>query len=260
MSRNNQCSLIERENTENRSLKSGIERVRSAVILIALLIVSFNSSCIFRSKSVIIPSAPVRIAFLPFNAPEGSSDLRWASMAVPVMMAQITKNSPGLDVSPLWETMQFTLESVGNSRIVSEESAAYVANWVSAKWSVMGDLTQEKKDKVSFLVDFIPARDTDIPFRYVKSVGMDSIDLNIRKSFGQFLDYIAARPLERGGVRQTSLQSLRQLAEALDKEYGWTVPAEPGMAESIVANLAKSDIQLARYLFNPSVYPVLKEN
>jgi hypothetical protein len=261
MPRNNECSPIQRDRSDTRRTPSGIRRLRSAVVASALLIAFLNSACLFRgNKSAVIPSAPVRIAFLPFNTPEGNNDLRWASMAMPIMMAQITKNSQGLEVAPLWETMQFALESVGRSRVVTDQSAAYVANWLSANWSAMGELTQEKKDEVTLLVDFIPARDTNLPFRYVKSVKMDSVDLNVRKSFSQFLNYISARPLEREESRRTSLVSLRQLAEALDREYGWTVPAEQGEAEEIVANLAKSDMQLARYLFNPSVYPILEEN
>lgn len=261
MPRNNECSSIQRESSDTRRLPSGVRRVRSALVALALLIAFLNSACLFRkNKSAVMPSAPVRIAFLPFNTPAGNNDLRWASMAMPIMMAQMTKNSQGLEVVPLWETMQFALESVGSSRFVSDQAGAYVANWVSAKWSVMGGLTQEKKDEVSLLVDFIPSRDTSLPFRYVKSVKMDSIDLNVRKSFTQFLGYISARPLEREEKKRTRLVSLRQLAEALDREYGWTVPAERGKAEEIVTNLAKSDMQLARYLFDPSVYPVLEEN
>jgi hypothetical protein len=261
MPRNNEYSRIQRGSFDTLCMPSGIRRVRSAVVALTLLIAFLNSACLFRGKkSAVMPSAPIRIAFLPFNTPEGNADLRWASMAMPIMMAQITKNSQGLEVVPLWETMQFALESVGSSRFVSDQAGAYVANWVSAKWSVMGGLTQEKKDEVSLLVDFIPSRDTSLPFRYVKSVKMDSIDLNVRKSFTQFLGYISARPLEREEKKRTRLVSLRQLAEALDREYGWTVPAERGKAEEIVTNLAKSDMQLARYLFDPSVYPVLEEN
>jgi hypothetical protein len=51
--------------------------------------------------------------------------------------------------------------------------------------------------------------------------------------------------------------SMKPLAEALDREYGWFVDAEPGKAQEIVADLALKDDRLARLLFNPSVYPVL---
>jgi hypothetical protein len=232
----------------------------AVIVVLALMVAFMNSSCLFRGqKSAVMPSAPVRIAFLPFNTPEDDKDLQWASMAMPIMMAKITQRSQRLELAPLWETMQFTLESVGNSRLVTEDSAAYVANWLSAKWSSMGELSQDNKNKVSLMIDFIPSRETNIPFRYVKTVKMDTIDRNVRKSFEQFLNYISSRPMERSKISQTSLASLRQLAEALDREYGWSVPAEPGEAQEIVANLAQSDIRLARHLFNPAVYPILKE-
>lgn len=260
MPKTNKSSFIHRRYSITHCKPSALKSGRVAIVALALLVASFNSSCIFRgNKSAVMPSAPVRIAFLPFNTPKNNKDLRWAAMAMPIMMAKITQKSQGVELAPLWETMQFTLEFVGSSRVVTAESAAYVANWLSSKWSAMGELSQDNKDKVSLMVDFIPARDLNIPFRYVKTVRMDSIDMNIQKSFKQFLNYISARPLERSKGKQTSLTSLRQLAETLDREYGWTVPAEPGEAEEIVGNLANSDIRLARYLFNPAIYPVLQE-
>jgi hypothetical protein len=180
-------------------------------------------------------------------------------MAMPIMMAKISEGSQGLEPVPLWETMPFTLESVGNSRTITPKDAAYVSNWLNSKWSAIGELSQEKKDQVTLMVDFIPPQDTVVPFRYIKAVKMESIDLNIQKSLAQFLNYISARPLERSKGKQTSLPSLRQLAETANREYGWTVPAEPGKAQEIVANLAQSDIRLARFLFNPANYPVLKD-
>ena len=64
---------------------------------------------------------------------------------------------------------------------------------------------------------------------------------------------------EKGGRKRISLISLRQLSAALDREYGWTVAPEPGKSEEIVANLAQSDMWLARQLFNPTLYSILKD-
>ena len=205
-----------------------------------------------------MPTTPVRIAFLPFNTPEGNEDLRWVSMAMPVMMAKVSEKAKGMDPVPLWETIQFAIESTGGSRTVTPESATYVANWLNAKWSAIGNLSQEKKDKLTLMIDFISPREEDIAFRYVKTIKMDTVDLNVREAFEQFLNYVSARPMDEKTDQKTSLASLRLLAEALEREYGWTVPAQPGKAQEIVSNLAQSDLWLARFLFNPNTYSVLE--
>lgn len=206
-----------------------------------------------------MPSAPIRIAYLPFNIPEGNEEIQWTAMAIPALMAKITQESPALNIVPLWETMPLALESVGNLREITSEDASYVANWLNAEWALMGDLSEDDNKKVSLLLDFIPARDTNVPFRYIKVLDMDAFDISIREAFNQFLYYISVVPIEDTGRKQTRLASLRMVAEALDREYGWSVPAEPGLAEDIVTNLAQSDIWLTRYLFNPDVYTILKD-
>jgi hypothetical protein len=232
----------------------------TAILTLAAMIVLSQSACLFKGKKeAVMPSAPVRIAFLPFNTPEGDEGLQWASMAMPVMMAKISEKAEGMDPVPLWETMQFVMESTGASRTITQESASYVANWLNAKWSAMGSFSQVKKDKTTILIDFISPRDDEIAYRYVKNIKMDAVDHNVRKAFKEFLNYVSARPMNPKGNGKTSLASLRQLAEVLNREYGWTVPAEPGKAEEIVLNLAKSDLRLARLLFNPTTYPILED-
>jgi hypothetical protein len=232
----------------------------TAILALAAMIVLSQSACLFRGKKeAVMPSAPVRIAFLPFNTPEGDKDLQWASMAMPVMMAKISEKAEGMDPVPLWETMQFAIESTGTSRTITQESAAYVANWLNAKWSAMGSFSKEKKDKTTLLVDFISPRDDEIAFRYTKNIKMDAVDYNVRKAFKEFLNYVSARPMDQKGSEKTSLASLRQLAEVLNREYGWTVPAKPGEAKEVVSNLAQSDLRLARLLFNPITYPILED-
>ena len=46
-------------------------------------------------------------------------------------------------------------------------------------------------------------------------------------------------------------------AEALDREYGWFVDADPGKAQETVSELAHSDERLAQSLFSPALYPDL---
>ena len=50
---------------------------------------------------------------------------------------------------------------------------------------------------------------------------------------------------------------MKTVAEALDREYGWFVEAEPGKAQEIVEELMRRDGRLARLLFNPKIYPQL---
>ena len=236
-------------------------RMRLITAVLILLAVISQSACFFRGeKRALLPTGPVQIAFLPFNTPEGNADLRWISMAVPVMLASISRESEVLEPVPLWETMRFTLESTRNSRTINAGNAAYVANWLNVKWSIMGMVSGENSENIELLIDFIPPQDTSIPYRYIKKIRMENFDKNVRKSFDQFLNYIAAPELEDSKAKHLTLPSLRQLAEAVDREYGWTVEAQPGNSEEIVANLVQSDVRLARYLFNPNLYPILEEN
>lgn len=229
----------------------------AVLLLVAALL---PSACFLRGeKRAIMPTAPIRVAFLPFNVPEENKDLQWTSMAVPVMLTMISRESEVLEPIPMYETMRFTLESVRNSRTVVPANAAYVANWLNSKWSVMGETATENKERISLLMDFIPPQDTRVPFRYLKKIRTDDFDANVRKAFDQFLYYLSAPLPEKKGRKHISLISLRQLAAALDKEYGWTVTAEPGTSEEVVANLAQSDPWLARQLFNPTLYSILQD-
>ncbi len=248
----------------NRLCHSRISPVSKTNILgiAALLLVAalFPSACFLRGeKRAIMPTAPIRVTFLPFNVPEENKELQWTSMAVPVMLTMISRESEVLDPVPMWDTMRFTLESVRNSRTIVPSNAAYVANWLNAKWSVIGETSTESKERISLLMDYIPPQDTRIPFRYIKKIRVEDFDDNVRKSFDQFLYYLSAPLPEKGSHKNITLASLRQLAGALDKEYGWTVAADPGKSEEIVGNLAQSDMWLARQLFNPALYPVLQD-
>ncbi len=259
MPNDKEANCIRREDCIRRSIstqRSG----RLTILILAFLSLLLPSACLFKGKKeAVMPSAPVRIAFLPFNIPEDNEELRWASMAMPAMMAKVSEKAEGMDPVPLWETMRFAIESTGSSRTITQESAAYVANWLNAKWSVMGNLSQEGKDRVTVMVDFIPPREEEIPFRYIETIKTDAVNFNIQKAFKQFLNYVSAKPMEAKNEGTTSLASLRQLAEVLNREYGWTAPVEPGKAEEIVINLAQSDRRLARFLFNPNTYPSLKD-
>ena len=78
-------------------------------------------------------------------------------------------------------------------------------------------------------------------------------------AFNQFLRYLTAKPFDPREAKFQTMTAMKSLAEALDREYGWFVEANPGKAQVVVAKLASSDEWLARFLFNPSLYPVLAQ-
>jgi hypothetical protein len=171
-------------------------------------------------------------------------------------MGQVTERAQDLKVAPLWETMPTAIEGAGATRTFTPETAATTASWLSAKWAVMGDLTTTKTG-VRMMIDFIPSKIGTVPFRYTKPGSIDFVGACIPEVFVQFAYYLAIRPLEPAKNKLPDLTSMKKLAEALDREYGWFVEAEPGKAQAIVSELAVSDPQLARFLFNPSLYPNL---
>lgn len=259
MQRNHEKSWTGQRRGASSGIPSPVRTGHRAILALVLVAAVSQSACLFKgSKNAVMPSAPVRVAFLPFNTPEGDTEFRWASLAMPVMLAMVAKDAQALEPVPLWESMRVTLESVRNSRTVTQRDAAYVANWLNLKWAVIGDLSGKSGEMVTLLVDFIPPQDEDIPFRYIKKARIDAFDVHTRKSFKQFLEYISAPPMDDVKGRHIALPSLRQLSEALDREYGWTVTAEPGNAQEIVANLAQSDMRLARFLFSPRLYPAIE--
>jgi hypothetical protein len=193
------------------------------------------------------------VVFLPFHTSEGNKDLQWTALAIPIMMAKISERASALEPVPLWEVMQTAIEAAGNSRSFTDESAANVASWVAAKWSVIGELTSTGKS-VSLTVDFIPAKSNLVAYRYMKTGNLDSVGPNLRVAFEQFLRYLAAKPLDARSEKLQNLTSFRKLAETLDREYGWHVAAQPGKAHEMVSSMARSDERLARFLFSPTLY------
>jgi hypothetical protein len=233
---------------------------RLALIATAVIIVFSQSSCIFKKnkKVAVTPPTGIRLVILPFNVPSGNQDLRWTALAAPILMAKASESARDLEVIPLWETIPVATEAGGVSRSFSPETAAYVASWFSAKWSAMGEISPSKSG-VSMMIDFMPARTTLVPFRFTRAGKVDSIGSSLPEAYNEFLRYLAARPLLPAKKGLPSMTSMRNLAEALDREYGWFVTAEPGKSKDIVSELARTDERLARLLFNPNVYPILAQ-
>jgi hypothetical protein len=232
-----------------------------AIIATSVLaaILMMQSACSKKIKpEAVSSSSPVRLVLLPFNVPSGDQELRWAAMAAPILMAKAGEKTPGLEIIPLWQTMPTALNAAGPSRAFTEQSAANVASWMSAKWSVLGELAPAKTG-VSMVVDFVPARANVVPFRYLKTGKLDAIGASFYDAYVQFLRYLVAKPFQPEQDNEMTMTSVKDLAEALDREYGWSGEAEPGKAQEIVASLIRSNEQLARTLFSPTLYPSLSE-
>jgi hypothetical protein len=224
----------------------------------AMLCLCLQCACSKKSKAPVAVIAPVRVVLLPFGVPADNKDLQWEAMAAPILLAKASELAPDLVVVPLWEAMPTAIQSAGASRIFTQESAASVATWLSAKWSILGDISATKTG-ITTIVDFIPAKNNQIAFRYMKARRTDFLGSDSREAIMQFLRYLVARPLESAKGNLPNMTSVKTLAEALNREYGWLVDADPGKAQEVVANLARSDDRLARLLFNPSLYPALAQ-
>jgi hypothetical protein len=171
-------------------------------------------------------------------------------------MAEAVKNSPDLEIVPLWESLPIVIEALGSSRTITIENAAYVASRLSARWATQGGVTPDESG-VSMLIDFIPSKATVVAFRYEKKGRQASVGDYVREACQQFLRYLVAQPLD-DNARMPQPEAVRQVAEAIDREYGWFVPAEPGKSDQVVSALLQSDKQLAGLLFNPNLYPAIQ--
>ena len=228
-------------------------------LLSIFLLLATQPACHKKAKVPPASSGPVRVILLPFQVPADNKDLRWAALAAPILMAKESEKIPDLSVIPLWQTMPAAIATAGASRLFTDETAASTVNWLGAKWSIWGEIAP-LKNSTSLIVDFIPGKDNLVAFRYLKTRRMESYGPAFHEAIRQFLRYLAASPIGPAKGDEPGLNSMKDLAEAIDREYGWFSDADPGKAQEIVANLAKSDEALARLLFNPSVYPVLAQN
>jgi hypothetical protein len=230
---------------------------------LAILILVLQSACILpwrnkKPKAAPAPPPVVQVAFLPFNVAAADNELRWVAMATPVMLAKVSERAREIEVIPLWQAMPIALDAAGASRTLTADSGAQIASYLSAKWATIGEFTRTRYG-VSMIGDFIPAQRTQVPFRFIKRGSMETVGSNLPVAISQFLRYVAARPLLPEVHKTPDLLSLRTLAEALDREYGWFVEAQPGKADEIVSELANSDERLARLLFSPTLYPALAQ-
>jgi hypothetical protein len=233
--------------------------VRYALFLLtasALLMTFSQMACSKKSKVPTAAIGPVRVVLLPFSVPEGNKDLKWAALAPPVLLAKVGEQFPDLVIVPFWEVMPTAIASAGASRSFNDESAASVASWVGAKWAIMGEITPYKQG-FSVVIDFVPAKSTDVPFRYLKTRRLESMGPIFDASLRQFLRYVMGKPFPPSKQQMPGLNKMKPLAEALDREYGWFAEADPGNGQKAIEDMAPSEKKLARMLFNPTMYPSL---
>ena len=247
--------------TKDRRFRIDVRMRLSARILMApvFFCLFFQPGCLFRKHQA--PAAPtlparVSIVLLPLNVPQENADLRWLPFAGTVLMATEVQAAPDLDTVPLWSSVPAVLQALGTSRTITSDIAASTATRMSAKWATQGDIMPAKTN-FTLRLDFIPSESIPYPYRYQKEGSVDALESRIQEAISQFLNYLIVRPLMPTKVQKLDAQKLKAIAQALDAEYGWYVPARPGEAVKEVEDLARTNRDLARLLFNPALYPVL---
>ena len=231
--------------------------------VVAVLLVTLTSgapSCLFKKKPAapeVVPQGPVRLVFLPANIAADSAAMRWLSLAVPVLMGKLATVSTDLDPVPLWQSMPIAVENAGAARVINPELASYVASRMGARWAATGDLAPAKNG-FTLIVDFIPVNTASYAYRYQKAVSTSSLESNVRQAMDEFIRYRVPKPAvskESKATMDTGL--LQQIAETVDSDYGWFVPATPGKGDAIAAAVSRSDSKFARLIFSPTLYPVV---
>jgi len=239
--------------------------VRGALIALAaavVLVASVQSACSKKVKVAVEDSGPVRVVVLPFMVSSEKAgedkDLQWAAMAAPALLIKSSLRLPDLEVIPFWEVMPVAVSAAGAVRSFTDESAASLANWLSAQWTIMGELRKTGTSSYSVVLDFIPAKSTTVPFRHIKTRRMEHIGTNFYLGLRQWLRYVTGKqiPLMQQ-IREPGLQKMRTLGEALDKEYGWLAIAEPGNAQSAINEALQENEDWTKLLFSPTMYPSL---
>jgi hypothetical protein len=185
-------------------------------------------------------------------------ELQWAAMAAPALLVKASRRLPDIEVVPFWEVMPVAISAAGATRRFDDESASSLANWVSVQWAVIGEIRRTKSaSSHSMVVDFIPAKSNKVPFRHIRTRRVENIGTFFYLGLRQWLSYATGRPIPLLQTREPGLQKMQPLGEALDKEYGWFMTAEPGAAQSLINELTLEDEDWVKLMFSPTMYPSL---
>ena len=236
--------------------------VRGAMLVLIAVVTLATVAQTACSRNVRVPiedTGPVRVVVLPFVVSSdrtGDKELQWAAMAAPALLVRASRRLPDIEVVPLWEIMPVAISVAGASRSFTDENASSLANWLSAQWAIKGEI-RRTGSSYSVVVDFIPVKSTTVPFRHIRTRRMENIGTTFYIGLRQWLRYATNRPIPLLQIREPGLQTMRPLGEALDREYGWLVTAEPGASQSFVNELALDEEAWTRLLFSPTMYPSL---
>ena len=171
---------------------------------------------------------------------------------------EVAATVPDLEPVPLWESLPAALQSLGVSCTTVAEVSEFIAARLSARWATDGRIIPAK-DEYTFRIDFVPARPSQVPFRFETVSSIEAMDLRFQEAFEQLARYLNVRPPEKEKAPLLDINRLREIAQALNVEYGWFSEAKPGSAGKLVEALAAGNRDLARLLFNPSLYPILEK-
>ena len=250
-------------NHPRRISMRGVLVVFTAVVV---LLVSAQTACSKKVRIATEDTGPIRVVVLPFMVTKekgleekNSTDLQWAAMAAPALMLRASRQYSDIEVVPFHEVMPTAIAVAEAARSFTDESASSLANWVSAQWAIMGEIRQTRKNSYSVIVDFIPAKSSDVPFRYIKVRRLGNVGMTFQNGLRQWLRYTTSRQIPLVHAKQPGLERIRPLGEALDKEYGWLMNAEPGRAKEFVEDAAATDMNWAKLLFSPTMYPMLAD-
>jgi hypothetical protein len=175
---------------------------------------------------------------------------------VPALIAKASRQIPDVIIVPFWDAMPPAIATAGAARSFNDETAASMANWVGAKWAIMGEISRTKSS-YSISIDFIPAKSMDVPFRFIKTRHLATMGSACQTAIRQWFRYTTAKTIPIAREKEPGLDKMRSIAEALDREYGWFETAVPGNAQEVVGTLSPSDKDWAGLLFNPTMYPKL---
>ena len=228
----------------------------------AVFMAAGQTACSKKVKVAIEDSGPVRVVVLPFMVSPGKAggdkELQWTAMAAPALLVKASRRLPDIEVVPFWEVMPVAISVAGAARSFDDETAALLANWVSAQWAVIGEIHRTRSSSsYTVVVDFIPAKSTTIPFRHIRTRRVENIGTSYYTGLRQWLIYVTAKTIPLLQVKEPGLQRMQPIGEALDKEYGWFMTAEPGAAQSLVNELALDDEDWVKLMFSSTLYQSL---
>ena len=248
----------------NPGKKISIRGAFLALVFVVIIAASAQTACLKKVTVAIDDSGPVRVVVLPFMvSPEksgGDKELQWAAMAAPALLVKASRRFPDIEIVPFWEVMPAAISVGGAARSFTDESASSLATWVSAQWAVMGEIHRTgSSSSFTVVVDFIPISSNKVPFRHIRTRRMENIGTSFYTGLRQWLMYATNRQIPLLQVREPGLQAMRTLGEALDKEYGWLMTAEPGAAQSLVDEMTQDNEDWVKLLFSSTMYPSLEK-